>query len=111
MRRRQFILIVVVVLAVTAAMLSGMGIRQVSGQEHSANPADQWEYLAVGGASNVNFNPTDNPSMRKEPGGFAREDSVLEGHMDRLGKKGWELVTVTPDPRAGAMFIFKRRKF
>ena len=110
MKRRQFILVVVVVVAVMAAVLSGIGIQRVSGQDHPASPADQWEYLVIGGASNVNFTPTDNPSGRKESGAFAREDSVLEGHMDKLGKKGWELVTVTESARLGATFIFKRRR-
>ena len=110
MKRRQFILVVVVVVAVMAAVLSGIGIQRVSGQDHPDSPADQWEYLVIGGASNVNFTPADNPSGRKESGAFAREDSVLEGHMDKLGKKGWELVTVTESPRLGATFIFKRRR-
>jgi hypothetical protein len=48
--------------------------------------------------------------MRKEPGGFGREDFVLEGNLDKLGRNGWELVTVTESPRFGASFIFKRRK-
>jgi len=110
MKRRQLILVAVLLLAATAAVFSGIGIRRVSGQDGSASPADQWEYLVIGGASNVNFTPTDNPSGRKESGAFAREDSVLEGHMDKLGKKGWELVTVTESQRLGATFIFKRRR-
>lgn len=71
--------------------------------------AEQWEYLVVAG-SNVNFRGTGNPSMRKEPdAGWARESFVLEQNLDKLGAKGWELVSVeggAGDPT----FFFKRRK-
>jgi hypothetical protein len=102
MKRSQ---IIIVVLVLAAGTLSGLAIPRVSGDK-----GDQWEYLIVGNPSSVNLAPTDNPSMRKEPGGFGREDFVLEGNLDKLGRNGWELVTVTESPRFGASFIFKRRK-
>ena len=47
--------------------------------------------------------------MRKAPGAFSRENFPLEQSMDKLGAKGWELVTVTGAP-ADPVFYFKRRK-
>jgi len=48
--------------------------------------------------------------MRKEgTGAFAREAFVLEQQADKLGAKGWELVSVSGrenDP----VYYFKRRK-
>ena len=60
--------------------------------------ADKWEYLAVAGPSSTNFSPTNEPSMRKETGSFGREGFVLEQHLDKLGAKGWELVSVAGLP-------------
>ena len=58
----------------------------------------KWEYLAVAGPSTTNFSPTGNPAMRKEDAPFAREGFVLEQHLDKLGAKGWELVSVAGVP-------------
>lgn len=67
-----------------------------------------WEYLVVQGGT-VNLSGSDGGSMRKEPGPFSREAYPLERNMDKLGAKGWELVTVTGSP-ADPVFFFKRRK-
>ena len=69
----------------------------------------KWEYLVVAGPSSTNFTPTGNSRMRKEDSGFGREAFVLEAHLDKLGARGWELVSVsgaTMDP----VYYFKRRK-
>jgi hypothetical protein len=71
---------------------------------------EQWEYLAVAGASTTNLTPTGNPRMRKEPNvPFAREAFVLEQHLDKLGANGWELVAIAGTPTDPA-YYFKRRK-
>jgi len=70
--------------------------------------AGGWEYLVVQGGT-VNLSPSDGGSMRKEPGAFSRESFPLEKNMDKLGAKGWELVTVSGSP-ADPIFYFKRRK-
>jgi hypothetical protein len=67
-----------------------------------------WEYLVVQGGT-VNLSPSDSGSMRKEPGAFSRESFPLERNLDKLGAKGWELVTVTGSP-ADPVFFLKRRK-
>jgi hypothetical protein len=71
--------------------------------------SEQWEYLVVSGG-NVNLNPSGNSSMRKEPNGsFSRENFPLQQNLDKLGAKGWELISVTGNP-ADPVFYFKRRK-
>lgn len=79
-----------------------------------ANPSDKpevakWEYLAVAGASTTNFSPTNEPDMRKESAPFGREGFVLEQHLDKLGARGWELVSVAGPPN-DPVYYFKRRK-
>ena len=90
-----------------------MAVVKTAGQEENSGDGartDQWEYLAVAGPSNINFSPTSTPRMAKEPNSsFAREAFVLEQHLDRLGAKGWELITVTGAER-DPVFYFKRRK-
>jgi len=69
----------------------------------------QWEYLVVAGPSTTNLTPTGNPRMRKEDVPFGREAFVLEQHMDKLGARGWELVSVA-GPTLDPAYYFKRRK-
>ena len=109
MKRRYFILSAAAVLTASLGTVLAFAMARASGQSEPASSSEHWEYLIVDGG-NVNISPTDNPSMRKEPGAFAREDFVLEGNLDKLGRKGWELVTVAESPRTGHTFIFKRRK-
>jgi hypothetical protein len=67
-----------------------------------------WEYLVVQGGT-TNFTPSDSGTMRKADGAFSRESFPLEKNMDKLGAKGWELVTVSGSPN-DPIFYFKRRK-
>ncbi len=68
-----------------------------------------WEYLVVASPSSTNFTPSGNPRLRKEEGLFGREAFVLEQHMDKLGSRGWELVSVSGPP-LDPVYYFKRRK-
>ena len=71
---------------------------------------EQWEYLMVSEPQRTNFTASGNTSMRKDSSGsFNREDYVTEQQMDKLGAKGWELVSVAPGA-AGMVYFFKRRK-
>jgi len=101
-------LLTVVALSLIAISLA---VVKTSGQEpDSRDRADQWEYLVVAGPTTTNFSGTGSGRVRKESdSGFAREAYVLEQHMDRFGKNGWELVTVAGPPTDPA-FYFKRRK-
>jgi hypothetical protein len=69
---------------------------------------DAWEYLIVAGG-NVNTSPPADGRMRKEQGPFARENYPLEGNLDKLGAKGWELIQISGNP-SDPVFYFKRRK-
>jgi hypothetical protein len=72
----------------------------------------QWEYLIVSGGS-VNLSTSGNenyPNMRKQPeGSFSREFFPLERNFDKLGAKGWELVSVHGSPN-DPVYFFKRPK-
>ena len=103
-----------VMAAVLLLALASIAIVKTAGQEdakaNDSSQKDQWEYLAVAGPSTTNLTPTGNPSMRKEPSvPFGREAFVLEQHLDKLGAKGWELVSIAGPPTDPA-YYFKRRK-
>lgn len=87
----------------------------IAGQssKRDSKPADtQWEYLIVSGG-NLNLSGTDATqfgSMRKQSeGAFSREAFVLERNLDKLGAKGWELVSVSGNPN-DPVFYLKRPK-
>lgn len=97
-------------LVTVGAVILRADVRKDSGDKSYEKVApEKWEYLAVAGPSTTNFSPTGDPSMRKEAGNFAREGFVLELHLDKLGSKGWELVSVAGAPN-DPVYYFKRRK-
>jgi hypothetical protein len=96
---------VLILLAVAVAGGSIFGERSKANDDQSGNG---WEYLVVQGGT-VNLTGSDGGSMRKEPGAFSRESFPLERNLDKLGAKGWELVTVAGSP-GDPIFYLKRRK-
>ena len=104
MKRKALIALVLVVVVCAAILKASERI----GSSDKV-PPEKWEYLAVAGPSSTNFSPTNEPSMRKETGSFGREGFVLEQHLDKLGAKGWELVSVAGQPN-DPVYYFKRRK-
>jgi hypothetical protein len=102
-KRITFILLVLILLAAGFAMLKTARAQRTDSDNDTAS-REQWEYLVVAGPQS-NLTPSGNSSLRKEPGGFGREDFVVEQQMDKLGAKGWELVSVN-----GPLYYFKRRK-
>jgi hypothetical protein len=71
----------------------------------------QWEYLIVsGGSSNLSTSGNEGyPNMRKRPDdSFNREFFPLERNFDKLGAKGWELVSVHGSPNEPVYFFKKR---
>jgi hypothetical protein len=100
----RIILVAFLLLAPTLASV------KTTGQEEADSSKGRWEYLVVASPSRTNFSPTGNARMRKEStGDFGIEAFVLEQHLDRLGAKGWELVSVT-GPASDPVYYFKRRK-
>lgn len=96
---------------VSAAVFAAVG--KTTAQEPATPSAivnhDQWEYLVVAGANN-NLSPSGNSSLRKESAAaFSREAFVLQQSLDKIGAKGWELVSVSGSP-GDPVYYFKRRK-
>jgi hypothetical protein len=88
------------------------GQRKESTDDPTGRTETQWEYLVVsGGSANLSTSGNENyPSMRKQPdGSFAREFFPLERNFDKLGAKGWELVSVHGSPN-DPVYFFKRLK-
>jgi hypothetical protein len=106
--KRRVIVTLLVLTAVSALVVQTPG-KGRDGQGDAA-AGERWEYLVVGAPSGTNFAPSGNPSMRKDgSGGFGREAFVLEQQMDKLGNRGWELVSVY-GPTSDPAYFFKRRK-
>lgn len=86
--------------------------RKEASDDRTGGTESQWEYLVVSGGS-VNLSTSGNenyPNMRKQPdGAFSREYFPLERNFDKLGAKGWELVSVY-GPQNEPVYFFKRPK-
>jgi hypothetical protein len=107
MKRTLFIVLSILVLFI--GLGATIKVRSHSIEEDSSS--DRWEYLVVSTSNNVNFSAPSTGSMRKEANGFQRENFVLEQNMDKLGEKGWQLVSVaTSEGERGPVYYFKRRK-
>jgi len=105
--RRTSLLILLLLVPVLAVVMKTTGQGKTNPHENVAT--DKWEYLVLSGPGNTNFEPTGNPNMRKQDGSFAREGFVLETQLDKVGAKGWELVSVAGPP-TNPIYYFKRRK-
>lgn len=106
--KRTILVALLLLVPVIAVAVKTTGSGKANRAENAA--PDRWEYLAVAGPHTTNFTPTGNSSMRKlEDGGFAREAFVLEQHLDKLGARGWELVSVAGPP-TDPVYYFKRRR-
>ncbi len=88
------------------------GQRREAVDDRTRGAETQWEYLIVsGGSANLSTSGNENyPNMRKHPdGSFNREYFPLERNFDKLGAKGWELVSVHGSPN-DPVYFFKRLK-
>jgi hypothetical protein len=107
MKRTIWISLATAVIASIVAVEASSGLI-VESRTNEEQSGGGWEYLVVQGGT-VNLSPSDGGTMRKEPGAFSREFFPLERNLDKLGAKGWELVSVggsSGDP----IFYLKRRK-
>ncbi|MDQ3013631.1 MAG: hypothetical protein M3X11_23370 [Acidobacteriota bacterium] len=118
--KSKLAVIITVLLLSAAFAFAVFGQRSRSGSEREASrelgsnsaPDNQWEYLVVsGGNTNITSMTSDQFStMRKQPdGSFGREAFVLERNLDKLGAKGWELVSVQGNPN-DPVYYLKRSK-
>ncbi|MGH9766561.1 MAG: hypothetical protein ACREAB_03930 [Blastocatellia bacterium] len=99
-------------LSVSLALLIALGVYGQRKETKEGAAETQWEYLVVsGGSANLSTAGNENyPSTRKQPdGSFAREYFPLERNFDKLGAKGWELVSVYGAPN-DPVYFFKRVK-
>ena len=98
--------------AVSLALFIAFAAYGQRNEDRAGGAETQWEYLIVsGGSANLSTSGNENyPKMRKQPdGSFNREYFPLERNFDKLGEKGWELVSVygsSNDP----VYFFKRVK-
>ncbi|MBO0797232.1 MAG: hypothetical protein J2P31_00260 [Blastocatellia bacterium] len=100
---------VIISCAVLSLALAAVLLKNVSSKE--PGDGDAWEYLVVAGGS-VNLESMNNSEfagMRKQPDGSFREATVLEHNLDKLGAKGWQLVSVYGSPN-NPIYYFKRPK-
>lgn len=103
------------VASVSLALLiafAAYGQRKEAADDRTSRAETQWEYLIVSrGSVNLSTSGNENyPNMRKQPDdSFAREYFPLERNFDKLGAKGWELVSVHGAPN-DPVYFFKRPK-
>ena len=108
MNRKLWISIVTGVIALILGIEAGSGLIARISANQDQGAGGGWEYLIIQGGS-VNLSGSDGGSLRKEPGPFSREWYPLEKNLDKLGAKGWELVTISGSP-SDPVFYMKRRK-
>ena len=110
MKTKAHFLVIVVVsgLLLTALAFTVAGQRS---RDRDPDAEGQWEYMVVaGGNGNLTSVGNDVSGLRKQPDqSFSREFIPLERNFDKLGAKGWELVTVFGNDRE-PIYFFKRRK-
>ena len=106
--RHKLLVSIAAVLIGLVVTVAGSSIFSERSKADDDQSGSGWEYLVVQGGT-VNLTGSDGGSMRKEPGAFSRESFPLEKNLDKLGAKGWELVTVAGSP-ADPIFYLKRRK-
>lgn len=105
----RFLMFIAVVVIGLAALTAG-ALAQRNSKTDTLEVADQWEYLIVSGGST---NLSSGSLARKQPdGSFAQEAVALQANFDKLGARGWELVSVSNDPAnpRTPVYYFKRLK-
>lgn len=102
----------VLVLSLNLAVnVAGQRSRGEKDSTRESAAEEQWEYLVVtGGNQNLSSLSGEQFSgMRKQPDTSFREAFVLERNFDKLGAKGWQLVSVHGAPN-DPIYYFKRLK-
>jgi hypothetical protein len=110
----------ILIFAFAALLVLSLGLavnvagQRSRGEKDSAKETmadDQWEYLIVsGGNQNLSSLSGEQFSgLRKQPDNSFREAFVVERNFDKLGAKGWQLVSVHGAPN-DPIYYFKRPK-
>jgi hypothetical protein len=95
--------------ALLSIAIAAVLARDVDSKESA--DAVAWEYLVVAGGT-VNLESVSGSQfkeMQKLPDGSFREATVLQRNLDKLGAKGWQLVTVSGSA-SSPIYYFKRPK-
>ena len=97
----------------TLAVIWTVGVysqRPRDDKESKETAGSQWEYLVIsGGRSNLTTAGNEqHPTMRKQTE-FSGEAFTIERNLDKLGAKGWELVTVYGLPNEPVYYLKRRR--
>lgn len=110
MRRILSVTALMILLIFTAAVVAGTFNQKnkSAGEDNETFSGEQWEYLIVAGGT-TNLSSSTSSTMRKETNGAFREYFPLESNMDKLGAKGWELVSIHGSP-SDPVYYFKRKK-
>ncbi|MGH9801889.1 MAG: hypothetical protein ACRD82_16125 [Blastocatellia bacterium] len=100
----------IILVAAILSLLSLAAAFTVSGQSSRSekDASTQWEYMVVAGG-NVNLTGVGDLSRKQPENAFTGEASVLQRNLDKLGQKGWELVTVHGLPTQPVYYL-KRAK-
>jgi hypothetical protein len=104
--RMRFVVIAGALLSIAIAATLA---RNVDSKEPA--DADAWEYLVItGGTVNLeSVSSSQFKEMQKLPDGSFREASVLQRNLDKLGARGWQLITVNGSSNS-PIYYFKRPK-
>ncbi len=108
---KRISLVAVSVLLALIIAVAVYGQRKDDADSRKGGAETQWEYLVVtGGSANLSTAGNENyPNMRKQSDHPFREFFPLERNLDKLGAKGWELVSVYGAPN-DPVYFFKRLK-
>jgi hypothetical protein len=107
--RRTHMRLMIITGAALLIMIAAVLAKNVDSKESAE--AGAWEYLVVAGGT-VSLESVSNrefKEMQKQSDGSFREATVLQRNLDKLGAKGWQLVTVNGSPNS-PIYYFKRPK-
>jgi len=100
--------IAVILIGLLALTIGALAQRSTPAEMTDA--AGRWEYLVVsGGRTNLSGGGLDSRMRKQVDDSFSLEAYALEKNFDKLGQKGWELVSVHGHPNE-PVFYFKRQK-
>ena len=108
--KRMLLFASLAVAAILLCLAAQVVAQRSSGSANESPATTQWEYLVVaGGTVNLTSEGLGSRTRKQPDDSFNREAVALERNFDKLGAKGWELVSVSGPPN-DPIFYFKRLK-